>query len=53
MLSPIHFASLQLSMDFDLHLVSPLRVCSPLPVWSHFNAAQQPACAKGSLGAEA
>lgn len=31
MLSPIHFASLQLSVDFHPHLISPLRVCSPLP----------------------
>lgn len=40
MLSAIHFASLQLSMDFHPHLVSPLRVRSPLPAWRLFN----PAC---------
>lgn len=40
MLSPIHFASLKLSVDFHPHLVSPLRGCSPLPAWRHFSQAR-------------
>lgn len=39
MLSPIHFASLKLSVDFHPHLVSPLRGFSLLPAWRHFSHA--------------
>lgn len=46
MLSPIHFASLRLSVDFHPHLVSPLRACSPLPARRWLS----PSCAGGSSG---